>query len=431
MIHFREEIHQIKEILRASPQGMSITEIARAMNRNNHSVGRYLDNLLVSGQVEMRTFGKAKVFTLARRVPLDTMLGLGDDLILVLDQDNRIVRVNDRLLEFFRKTRDTFVGKDISALAFPEGWISSFFQKVLPVLFSGGTDDEITIPQKGHPVFRMKSIPTVFEDGKKGTTILLEDITARKRADAAQRASEEQFRLMADAVRDAIIIKEGKKTLYMNTRAEEILGYTKEEFSAITPLDLAAPEERARLLALIEKSETGDDFPSDLMLWIQRRDGTRRFIANRITTRKEGQKTISYIISTDMTEWKHAHDALEDQFRFLQHMINTFPNPLYYLDSEGRFLGCNSSFCTLVGMKSDAVVGKTCENLLEDDRATIFGEHGCDLPEGQGVVTYTCTFARPGLPPLDIRIQKSGLILADGRHAGSVGLVLSADVQTE
>jgi hypothetical protein len=110
MSHFPEETARIREILRGSPQGMSITEIARAIGRNNHSVGRYLDNLLVSGHVEMRTYGKAKVFTLSTRVPLNTMLWSWRRSHHVLDKDIRVVRVNAQVLAF-SKTTDSFIGK--------------------------------------------------------------------------------------------------------------------------------------------------------------------------------------------------------------------------------------------------------------------------------------------------------------------------------
>jgi len=58
---YSTELLQIRELLRQAPHGMSVTEIARTLKKNMHSVGRYLDILHVSGQVEMRTYGKAKV----------------------------------------------------------------------------------------------------------------------------------------------------------------------------------------------------------------------------------------------------------------------------------------------------------------------------------------------------------------------------------
>ncbi|MDD1647688.1 MAG: histidine kinase, partial [Methanomicrobiales archaeon] len=84
-----EELVQIKELLKANPQGMSITEISRELGKNMHSVGRYLDNLRLSGQVVMRAYGKAKVFSLARRVPLAHMMSCSREMILVLDRDMR------------------------------------------------------------------------------------------------------------------------------------------------------------------------------------------------------------------------------------------------------------------------------------------------------------------------------------------------------
>ena len=48
---------KIKDILNKNPQGMTITQIARKTRINRNTVGRYLENLLVSGQVEMHRFG--------------------------------------------------------------------------------------------------------------------------------------------------------------------------------------------------------------------------------------------------------------------------------------------------------------------------------------------------------------------------------------
>jgi Mn-dependent DtxR family transcriptional regulator len=74
MKHFQAELDHIKNILKSSTHGMSITEIAHALNKNQHSVGRYLDILHVSGHVEMRMYGKAKVYSLSSRVPLNTLM---------------------------------------------------------------------------------------------------------------------------------------------------------------------------------------------------------------------------------------------------------------------------------------------------------------------------------------------------------------------
>ena len=427
MDQFRDEIQTINEILKNTSQGMSITDIARAMKKNKHSVGRYLDNMLISGQVEMRTYGKAKVYTRSTRVPLDTILGYAEDLIFVLDQDSRIVRINPQGLDFIKKTRNELIGKNIQFLTFSESRISVFFEKIRASLASGILDEEILLPGNEERIFRKKLIPTVFEDGRKGMTILLEDITKKKEAEKALRASEERFRLMAENIQDGITIWEEKKITYMNQRAEEIFGYSKKELSLMSPADLAVPQERQRLQEIISRSMESKSIPSDLKFWIERKDGSQRFILNRITSVRHTKGVTCYIITTDFTEWKDAHDALENQLGFLQHMINTYPNPLFYRDLQGRFLGCNTAFSNLIGRSCDEISGKTSEDLLGNNQAVAFLKHDEDLMNEGDLFTYSSVFTRPDGPVCRLGIQKSRLFLANGKTAGTVGLILTME----
>jgi PAS domain S-box-containing protein len=427
MDHFEEETRAIKEILKHADCGMSITEIARAMNRNNHSVGRYLDNLLVSGQVEMRTYGKAKVFTLSSRIPFDNLMGFADDLIIVLDQDYRIVRVNNSVLDFFSKTRNDFVGRNIRFLSFKENWIGNFFEKVCSFLASDSPEEEIHTAGKTERVFRKKIIPTVFEDGKQGITILLEDITTKKQAERDLRSSEERFRMLAENIQDGILIWEGGRAIYMNQRAEEIFGYSSEELSMRSPVEIAVPEERERLSRILSDSLDHKSIPADIRFWIARKDGSRRYILNRITSITHTNGVTVYIIITDFTEWKHAQDALENQLGFLQHMINTYPNPLFYLDTLGRFLGCNTAFCSLLQKPIEEIAGRAIGEILGQGPARTFDEANTELPENKGVVIALVVFSLSDGTRWKLAIQKSRLILADGNTAGTVGLILSME----
>ncbi|GAM08652.1 methyl sulfide methyltransferase-associated sensor [Geobacter sp. OR-1] len=44
---------------------------------------------------------------------------------------------------------------------------------------------------------------------------------------------------------------------------------------------------------------------------------------------------------------------------FLQELIDSMPNPVFYKDLDGRYLGCNKAFETYLGISRDALVGKT------------------------------------------------------------------------
>ncbi len=430
MGQFQAELLKIKEILKTAHHGMSVTEIARTLNKNKHSVGRYLDILLVSGHVEMRTYGKAKVFSLSSRVPLDSMLGYVHDLILVLDQDNRIVRINDQFLSFIGKTRDEVLGKNISFFSPEKLAHQVIFTSILASLDPIILDREITIKDSRDHIFRQKIIPIVFEDGNRGIAVMLENITEKKSSENALRASEEQFRRMAENIQDGLIISENGKVIYANQRVEEIFGHTREELAMLSPVDLAAPEERVRIQSFIKDFMNSRNSPSDITLWIVRKDGTRRYISNRITSVERGDNLTRYNVITDMTGWKHAQDALENQLGFLQHMINTFPNPLFYIDTRGRYLGCNSAFIHIIGKTFDEIGGKTDIEILEPEQAGFFSRHNNELFQHPGVVSYTGLYPHSEESVSRMTIQKSSLITREGDIAGLVCIILSDEIIT-
>ena len=102
---------QIVKILKFHPRGMTITDLARKTGATRLSVSRQLDILEISGKVDMRTIGAAKVYYTARRVPLSAFLCFTKNLILVLDNDLRIVQVNDQCINTLHRTKEEIIGK--------------------------------------------------------------------------------------------------------------------------------------------------------------------------------------------------------------------------------------------------------------------------------------------------------------------------------
>jgi PAS domain-containing protein len=98
MVLRKEIAIQIKALLKKNPQGLSITEIVSAIGVNRNTAGRYLENLLVSGLVEMRRFGMAKIYILSQRVPLSAILSISSELVVQLDGNLRIIFTNEPFL---------------------------------------------------------------------------------------------------------------------------------------------------------------------------------------------------------------------------------------------------------------------------------------------------------------------------------------------
>jgi PAS domain S-box-containing protein len=171
---------QIQKILKFQPKGMTISELSKKTGANRDSIARQLDILEVSGKVELRNIGSAKVYSLARRVPLSAFLCFTRNLILVLDKHQRIVQVNDQCARVLRRTPDDLIGRTLEEAALPV--VST--PEALAVIHGLDREQVITdlrYRKDGRDLFfQMQVIPTTFDSGEKGCTLVLEDITERK-----------------------------------------------------------------------------------------------------------------------------------------------------------------------------------------------------------------------------------------------------------
>jgi len=89
----QERMTGIKQTLKWHPRGMTISDISSRANMNRNLVAKYLDMLLISGNVEMQVVGAAKVYYIARTVPVSAILEFSSDLVIMVDHDQKIIRI--------------------------------------------------------------------------------------------------------------------------------------------------------------------------------------------------------------------------------------------------------------------------------------------------------------------------------------------------
>jgi PAS domain S-box-containing protein len=206
---YQEELSLIKTILKNNPKGMTVTDISREMNTNRNSVAKYLDILLISGHAEMITFGPAKVYFPSRRIPLSAILDFISDYVMVLDGDLKIVQVNDMFLEFLDAEREVLLGQRIENAALPMFATAELLANIQETLDGKEFTDEIDFQGDGdHFYFRIRLIPTAFEDGGQGVTIIVTNITATKRIERALQGDKKK--LGFDKARSPMISSENK-----------------------------------------------------------------------------------------------------------------------------------------------------------------------------------------------------------------------------
>ncbi len=229
------ELLQIKELLRDNPKGMKITRIARDLAMNRNAAAKFLEILLMTGEVEMLEHGMSKIFILSRSTRIPTMLDRSSDFIVVLDQDMKISQVNDNYLKFADMKRENLLGKRVEATGLPVIGRQPFFDTIREAHYGSDLRFDIKEVFGGREfIFDIRVTPTVFNNGKRGITIIIGDITHEKEKEISLRKMIEEILSCID---DAVILLDFRtgKISFVNPAAGMMFGCIPAEYVGKDP----------------------------------------------------------------------------------------------------------------------------------------------------------------------------------------------------
>jgi len=135
----------------------------------------------------------------------------------------------------------------------------------------------------------------------------------------------------------------------------------------------------------------------------------------------------------DISLSKAATEEATLRTRFLQRLIDTIPNPLFYKDSSGRYQGCNQAFLELHGLTRENVVDRQVEDLAPPDLAAHYRRRDEALFASGGIQCYEEQVCCGDGQVRDFVFSKATYGPEEGPPAGLVGVMvdLTARKQTE
>ncbi|MDP2797469.1 MAG: PAS domain S-box protein [Methanoregula sp.] len=219
-----------------------------------------------------------------------------------------------------------------------------------------------------------------FANGKALTTF--EDITERKRAEEALRASEKRFQDLAEMLPQNIWeCDNGGNVTFVNHRGCEMYGYTYEDVEkGMTIWQTIHPDDRERVIGDFIQALTQEprEFPEFHEFMSIRKDGsTFPLITYHVPIVHENKITGMRGIGIDISERKHAEVALkasEERFRLL---VESVPFGISFLTSTGIIEYANPAFEKICGYTREEIPDLTIwgENVFPDAeyREKIFG----------------------------------------------------------
>jgi len=121
---------------------------------------------------------------------------------------------------------------------------------------------------------------------------------------------------------------------------------------------------------------------------------------------------------------KQFEKTKEDHLRFLQTLINTIPNPVYYKDAQRKFIGCNKAFEEFTGLSREQLIGKTVFDIIPLKSAGIHHQADLTTIRTKEVQVYETSLNYVDGVPHDVIFFKAAFEAVDGLHGGVIGTFL-------
>jgi len=397
----RDALADIKEVLKTNPRGMNVLEIANAIGMNRQSVAKYLEMLAISGYVDIKNFGSAKVYYLSQRLPISAILSLSSDFIIILDKDLKIVNANDKFLDFYNIKREDLIYQNTQNLSFPIEFDPPIDNNIKDALDGNESVINAYYRKKNEDYFFIiKFIPLVFDDGKKGVTIIFIDITEQRKTELAIKDSEHKIRSIIDQSVDGILLTDEYGTIIEYNKGEEsITGIKKEDalgqkvwdiLSAITLIEKTSQETKEKLRSMVKKflaAGTGPHANKYIETTICCTDGKQKTVQFVIFAIRTENGNMICRIARDISDRKLMEDMLRDSENKYRVLAETTLAPIMIAHGD-KFMEVNKAAEMMTGYSKDELLNMSFLDLIHPDHKELVKRYAHTRQQGEYIHPY-------------------------------------------
>lgn len=297
-----------------------------------------------------------------------------DDIVFEIDEHGRYVNIwaNDDSILFLPKK--DIIGKSLSEL-YGEKFSQPFNDILREVLKTGKPhNQEYKSLVKGDERWFNAKYSLIKDDNTptRRVSVCIQDITAKKKAEFALRESEEKFRLLADNIPGIIYLCNNDRNysmIYINNKAEEVTGYSKEEFlnGEMHFSHLFHPEDAAYVYSNVDNAVAGRK-SFHIKYRIRHRSGEWRWVEEYgIGVYSEQELLWIEGIISDITQAKAAEEELlrmaDENYRVFNNTISL--NAITGFD--GYFKKLNPAWEKTLGWTIDELTEKPFIEFVHSD----------------------------------------------------------------
>lgn len=178
----------------------------------------------------------------------------------------------------------------------------------------------------------------------------MEDIAKRKMAEEALGESEERYKTAIEHSNDGIAIIQGDKNQYVNRRFVEMFGYDKPEDVIGKSVTLVVhPDDFEKVVSINKRRQRGEPVPSRYEFKGITKAGEVMYVEVSATNIIYRGTHVYLVYLRDITERKHAEEALRTERNRFQVLLENAPFGINMIDKNGAFKYINPKFKEVFG----------------------------------------------------------------------------------
>jgi len=343
-----------------------------------------------------------------------------------LDEEGRFTHVNPSWTALLGYSPDEVRGREFAEILDP-GACGLFEAAFSPEADRGGSvDAECRLKTKEGGFILARISGKALRDaqgGFKGLHCLIQDVTEARKKEIEILKSRERMITLVQNIPVMIHAHDEKGGfIFWNKECERVTGYDASEI-------IGNPDARTLLYESDEECEAREReamLPHEYRnreVRIRTKGGQRRIISETSISRScpiPGWS--SWEVGVDVTGRVKAKEALFDQVRFVQTLLDAAGAPIFYKDLHGVYLGCNAAFESYFGKEDQHIVGSTVHEVHPRELADIYASKDRELIEKGTRQVYTAKVMRSDGEMRDVIIDKTVYRDAEGKPLGIIGL---------
>jgi len=259
------------------------------------------------------------------------------------------------------------------------------------------------------------------------------DITAKKCAEAALKASETQYRQLVERSPDAVLVHQDGVWCFANSIGLELMGAeTAKDLLGRSVLRSVHPDDRDIVTERMKNRVSKEEALPLIEERLLRLDGSEFWAeVTGIPVEHEG-RSASLVIARDVTQRKNSEMALRQEKRNMQTILKHAPIGIWMSDLNGSIQLINKAFTDAVGISAETFVAADAYvDLLPKDMAV-----SCRASDQACIQTKQKVMAQEYIPCVDGKLRIFDVIKApvlddEGRMLGVVGLSIDASERME